>query len=135
MASSSDSKKNDAPTPHGKNALEWAVFALSALLVLSVVGFLGYNAVRGGEGGAHLKCTIASAKALGEDSTEVLVVVENHGPKTAAEVNVTVKGGDAEATFTVDFIPRGGKREGIAVFEGRHDAAGITARVTGYVEP
>ena len=65
--------------------------------------------------------------------------VSNSGSRTAAEVTIAVVArypyGEKKATFTIDFIPRGGTRDGYAVFEGSGKPDAITARVLGYIEP
>lgn len=121
-----------------KNPLEWVVFAISSLLVLGVIGFLIWNITASDGKPAAFAISIGPTTST-SDSSVIQIKVTNSGSNTAAEVNVAVlaryPSGDRETTLTIDFIPRGGTREGYAVFEGPGKPDAITARVLGYIEP
>lgn len=115
-----------------RNALEWAVFALGALLTAGVVGYLGWAAAQGGGGRPDLRVSVGAA---GPAHGQVLVPirVENAGTGSAEDVRVEVcqRGGCAEIAFP--FVPKGSEREGQVGF----DRAGgpLAARVVSYLEP
>lgn len=121
-----------------KNPLEWVVFGISSLLVLGVIGFLSWNIIASDDKPATFEIEIGSTTST-PDSSVIQVKVTNSGSHTAAEVNVAVlaryPSGEKETTLTIDFIPRGGTRDGYAVFEGAGKPDAITARVLGYIEP
>lgn len=130
---------NPKPTDRNtKNPLEWVVFAISALLVAGVIGFLGWNIFSSDDKPAAFRIEIGSVTVLPESSV-VQVKVTNIGSRTAAEVNLSIlaryPAGEKEAGLTIDFIPRGGTRDGYAVFEGMGKPEDVTARVLGYIEP
>lgn len=121
-----------------KNPLEWAVFAFSSLLVAGVLGFLVWNILSSDDKPAAFHIEIGSVTTLPESSV-VQIRVTNTGSQTAAEVNLLIMAryptGEKEAGLTIDFIPRGGTRDGYAVFQGAGKPEDITARVLGYIEP
>ena len=123
---------------NAKNVLEWVVFAISSLLVAGVVGFLVWNTLAGNGRPMDFRIEIGSVTTLPESSV-VQVKVTNTGSRTAAEVNLSIiaryPGGEKETGLTIDFIPRGGTRDGYAVFQGQGTPEDITARVQGYIEP
>ena len=123
---------------NAKNVLEWVVFAISSLLVAGVVGFLVWSTLAGNGKLAAFNIEIGSVTTLPESSV-VQVKVTNTGSQTAAEVNLSIvaryPGGEKETGLTIDFIPRGGTRDGYAVFQGQGTPEDITARVQGYIEP
>lgn len=123
---------------NAKNPLEWVVFGISCLLVVGSVGFLLLTAVTRKDGPADLRIAVGEITTKG-DSTHVQIVLTNEGTKTAAAVKVhlTASYGNEErgSDVDVDFVPRGGKREAIAVFSGTERPGQITPKVVGYVEP
>jgi uncharacterized protein (TIGR02588 family) len=123
---------------NGKNPLEWTVFAISTLLVLGAIAFLTYSAIAGADRPADLSVTIGEI-ANRSGSTVVGINLKNDGLRTAAEVNVEViaRYGTEEkiSTVLIDFIPKGGHREGFVIFPGTQAPDAITPRVLGYVEP
>lgn len=123
---------------HGKNALEWAVFGLSTLLVLGAIGFLIYSAVAGDDRPADLRVSIKKVSTR-SGTTVAEVDLRNEGLRTAAEVTVevTARYGDEEkiSTVLIDFVPKGGSREGILIFPGTQAPDQLTPRILGYVEP
>lgn len=121
-----------------KNPLEWVVFGLSCLLVIGAVSFLIFTAITRKDGPADLRISIGDISTRG-DSTLVEIILTNEGTKTAAAVKVhltaTYGTEERESDVDIDFVPRGGKREAIAVFSGTERPATITPKVVGYVEP
>lgn len=132
------SKKSESEQAAGKNALEWAVFALSMLLVLGVIAALAVDAVRWKPGPARLEIA-TDAPALEDGQLRVPLSVTNRGDSVAINVNIEVVGhgpkGDRTANLTIDFIPRGATREGFAVFPPDQDPNQLEARVSGYEKP
>ncbi len=103
-----------------KNLLEWAVFAISALLVLATLGYLGKWALETEEGPVRL--AVKTGPPVVENGwTRFPVTVSNTGQRVAANVEVQIAIGSGEtrqqASFTLDFVPRGGSRTGAASFK------------------
>ena len=123
---------------NAKNPLEWVVFGISCLLVFGALGFLLLTAVTRKDGPADLRIAVGEISTRG-DSTHVQIILTNEGTKTAAAVKVhltaTYGTEERESDVDVDFVPRGGKREAIAVFSGTETPGKITPKVVGYVEP
>jgi uncharacterized protein (TIGR02588 family) len=124
-----------ARRPPQRNGLEWAVFAVGALLVAGVVGYLAYDAVAGADGPADLRIQLGAPARTSQ--VVVPVHVHNAGGRSAEEVVVAVcaGGGDAEdcAEVTFPFVPYGATRDGVVGFE-RPPAGPLRSRVVSYRE-
>jgi len=129
---------SEPPDRNTKNRLEWTVFGISSLLVLGAVGFLILTAVTRKDGPADLRIAIGEISTR-SDSTLVTVIITNEGTKTAAAVKIhltaTYPAEERESDVDVDFVPRGGRREAIAVFSGTERPLKVVPKVVGYVEP
>ena len=121
-----------------KNLLEWTVFFLSGLLVLGVIGYLIHSAAFGKSGPASVSIKVGEVREAGS-ATIVTLLLSNEGARTAAEVAVAVTAkfpaAEKESTMVIDFIPKGGRREAIAVFSEPGKPTEIKPRVLGYIEP
>lgn len=117
-----------------RNGLEWTVFAVGALLVAGVVGYLAYDAFTGPNGPAALRVQLGATQSGG---VLVPVRVQNVGGRSAEEVVVEVCAGEgaseecAEVTFP--FVPHGSTREGV-VGLGGPPAGPLRPRVVSYRE-
>jgi uncharacterized protein (TIGR02588 family) len=121
-----------------KNWLEWAVFAISFVMVASVLGYLAYDAITLGDTPPTVAVTLGSPEQRGEHFV-VPVSVTNHGDQTAEDVMVEVAlvaGGDEQTSeFDIAFLPRGATREGWAAFRDDPSTGALAARVLGYTQP
>ncbi|PVY39432.1 hypothetical protein [Pontibacter virosus] len=144
MREQNDTKKeqqgNRAGDDDDKNALEWAVFGVSLVLVLAILVYLSYMAY------THKPSTPDLAVAYFHDPSanaphRYRVVVENKGGETAEEVQVEliVESGGAEvesAELNIAFSPKESKREGWVNFkEDPAKADTLVARVVSYKRP
>ncbi|MBW3636319.1 MAG: hypothetical protein KY445_07625 [Armatimonadetes bacterium] len=120
----------------GKNALEWTVFALSLILIIGVLGFLGFEAISGAPTPPRLEVSLGEPLKVGKQML-VPVGVENRGATTAqgVEIEVSRRGRDQTATFSLPHVPRGGQRQGWVVFEAPLQKSELESRVLGYQEP
>lgn len=123
----------------GKNALEWVVFGISTLLVLALLGFLGYTSWSYTDSPAHIEFHLGEPTKIGK-SWQVEVEVQNQGGHAAEGVEVEVEWSAQKQTarFVLPHLPRQGKRVGYAVFEAKGDSklkvSALKARVAGYEE-
>ncbi len=115
-----------------KNALEWAVFAISLVLVLAVVGTLAVEATEDADGPPRL-IVATEAPQSAPSGVRVPVTVRNDGAQTVASVVVEVTDGAETTEVTFAYVPRHSTRTGGAFFAtppGR-----LTARVVSYEAP
>lgn len=121
-----------------KNALEWTVFGISTLLVLTTLGFLVYSTVTVTEGPALMRAQ--AGDPISKDGwIRIPVTVRNQGESVAANVEVKVILGTGaekrEAGFSVDFVPREGSRTGSVSFKDTGGPLILQCEVVGYEEP
>lgn len=117
-----------------KNALEWSVTAVGALIVLFVVGFFVYELVAGASGPADLSVRLGEP-AVDSLTVEVPVEVENTGQKVAENVVVEVCAGpEACAEITFDYVPYQSAATGMVGLSAPL-AAPLTTRVVSYRDP
>ena len=123
-----------------KNWLEWAIFGLSLVLVLSVLAYLAYDAATMRDTPPSIEVRTGTPQQHPHHFT-IPVTITNHGDETAEGVLIEVvleNGGEQKerAEFTVAFLPRRSTREGWVAFKtDPHTAERIIARVLGYEKP
>lgn len=129
-------ESTEKPGSGGKNALEWAVFALSLLLVGAVLGFLGFDALSGRPTPPRLEISLGEPMKAG-NRVLVPVNVENRGRTTAGGVEIEVKRRNSDETghFSLPHLPRGGQRSGWVSFAAPLQKSDLDAQVLGYEEP
>lgn len=113
-----------------KSWLEWVVFVLSCILIVSVVGYLVSDAVADHNLPPDLRITLGQPVPSAHGYS-VPVKVQNHGDQTAQAVELEIKSGDEEATLTYDFLSSGEVRNGWVGFS-KKPGEPLTARVVGY---
>ena len=123
-----------------KNWLEWAVFIIGLILVISALGYLAYDGATLGDAPPRLEVRTGTPQQ--HPSNYIIPVsITNHGDQTAEGVQIEVvllSGGEEKerGEFTVAFVPRGSTREGYVAFQTDPRAAEqIKARVLGYEKP
>ncbi|WP_018479167.1 hypothetical protein [Pontibacter roseus] len=123
-----------------KNALEWTVFAISLLLVLSILAYLGYQVYTDKPSSPDL--VVEHYHDPSENAPQrYRVLVHNRGGETAEEVQVELalqRGGEEleTAELSIGFAPKDSKREGWVSFKnapGKTDT--LVARVMSYKRP
>jgi uncharacterized protein (TIGR02588 family) len=125
-----------------KHPLEWAVFAVSLVLVLGTLGYLAYDAARGSAvDSAPPEIAVRLGKAERSGAVyAVPVEVHNRGEETAEGVHVEVilesPGRQPErAEFQVAFVPRQSVRRGWVTFTQDPGTGRLTGRALGYEKP
>jgi uncharacterized protein (TIGR02588 family) len=122
-----------------KNALEWSVFALSALIVAATLGYLVWTALTQHRSDPELRVVTGSPSARG-GVHRVPVLVQNAGNETAKNVKVEVvllRGGrEVEgAELNLLFVPRRSRHEGWVAFSEDPRGGTIRARAVSYERP
>ncbi|RYX83752.1 hypothetical protein EON83_13335 [bacterium] len=123
----------------GKNALEWSVFGVSCVLVLALLGFLGYASWNYTDSPAHIEFHLGQPTKVGK-IWQVEVEVQNKGGHAAEGVEIEVEWAAQKQTanFVLPHLPHQGKRTGFAIFEAtgtsQLSTSDLKARVTGYEE-
>lgn len=121
-----------------KNWLEWSVFALSAALIVSVIGFLVYESAIIGDAPPDIQVQIGLPEKR-SGYFAVPVEVMNKGDHTAEGVHIEVvlrqDGKEETGDFEIQFLPRRGSREAWVTFKNDPRAGTVEARVLGYEKP
>ena len=122
-----------------KNWLEWAVFAVSLVLVLGTLSYLVYSGATGGKAPASIEVRLGEPERRAGHFA-VPVTVKNNGDQTAEGVHVRValeQGGREQeyGELVIAFLPRKAEREGWVTFEHDPRAGDLKARVLGYEKP
>ncbi len=121
-----------------KNWLEWMVFGVSAVLLLLVISFLGYEAATLGDALPDIQLQTGTPEAR-SGYFAVPIEVTNKGDQTAEGVHIEVvlRSGRQEERSDIDiqFLPRRGKREAWVTFKTDPRTATLEARVLGYEKP
>jgi uncharacterized protein (TIGR02588 family) len=106
--------------PIKKNLLEWSVFAVSSLILLALVGYLGCEVIAGASTPPSISVRIGESIPV-EHGYRVRVDLHNRGKETASGVQVVLAlrtNGTTEesATAEVPFLPRGARRSVAVLF-------------------
>jgi len=123
-----------------KNWLEWAVFGVGLVLVVSTLAYLVYDGATSADAPPEIEVRLGEPRRGGPGFL-VPVTVFNRGGETAGGVTVEVVlegAGSPEperGEFTLAFLPRRGTREGWVAFRSDPRAGRLTARALGYERP
>lgn len=123
--------------------LEWALAAVSALLVLGAIGVLLHEALGEPSTPPLVVVTVEAVRPVGETSGAGYLVefrAENRGQTTAARVHVegTLRRGAETvetASTTLDYVPAEARRQGGLYFTEDPRAYELEVRPTGYDLP
>lgn len=117
-----------------KNALEWIVFAVSALLILGVLAVLIQTARKSHHGPPDL--LIETGAGVEKHGVfQVPVTITNRGDQTAedAQIEILLLEGDVEverAEMEVAFVPSGSRRNGFVSFRHNPGSFAVVTRAT-----
>ena len=125
--------------PRGTSPLEWALAALSAALVLGVIGFLLYEGLAEPTTPPEVRVTVETVRPAGSGYL-VTFKAENRGQRTAAGLGVegTLKRGGTTVetrSTTLDYVPSEGARKGGLYFTEDPRDYELALRATGYDRP
>ena len=135
--SSGDSPSDESPsngsTPK-RNALEWTLTTLGAVLVVGILGYLVYEWVAGATGPAELVITTGPPE-IRHGTAEIPVEVRNEGARVAEAAVVEVCAGpDSCSEIHFDYVPFGSKVEGTVGLEAPL-AGPVTTRMVSFRKP
>ncbi|HEY0170726.1 MAG TPA: hypothetical protein VGB98_06860 [Pyrinomonadaceae bacterium] len=121
-----------------KNWLEWVVFGVGLLLVVSTLAYLVYDGATAPDTPPDVEVRLGEPRPGGAGFL-VPVTIFNRGGQTAGGVTVEVVLETAaepeRSEFSVAFLPRGGTREGWVAFRTDPRAGRLNARAHGYEKP
>jgi uncharacterized protein (TIGR02588 family) len=121
-----------------KNALEWAVFAVSAVVIAALLATLAYHETTRPDSPPDLR-----VEAVGDRATAgghaVTLQVRNLGGTTAATVTIEAvlagRGTNERGQVVLPFVPAGSTRTGEVLFSRKPEPGELTVRVSGYERP
>ncbi len=131
---SSEKKKGRPRSDARITAAEWIVASLGALLVLSSVAFLFYEALFSERKPPEVTAEVTDV-LVQENGTLVLAEVRNRGGKTVAELTLTALAGDVEKEVTVDFVPGESTRRVGFFFDSSEASPKVELTVGSFREP
>lgn len=119
--------------------LEWICAALGLLIVLTLISFTTYNAIKGDDSDPEVKTEILGVKAI-EEGFLVRIRAINKGGTAAAGVVIqgSLNEGDKEiesSEFTFDYLPSHSKSEGGLFFTMNPSEKNLKVRALGYQKP
>lgn len=122
-----------------KNWLEWIVFMVGLVLVVSVLGYLVYASSTLGDAPPSVELKLGKPQPQSKHFL-IPVSVTNRGDETAegVQIEVTLEQGGKEienGAFEIAFLPRHSTRSGWVSFETDPRTAQIQARVLGFENP
>ena len=122
-----------------KNAVEWSVFAVSALILLATVVYLAAAAIREKKVPPDLRVTTAGAVAT-PGGHRMEVTVANNGDTSAEQVRIEIalRRGDEEverAELEIVYVPRKSERKGWVTFRNDPQCCSVTSRAMSYDVP
>ena len=137
---STKNKRKNPPQKLEKNALEWTVFALSAVLVLLIIGYLSFQSFN--SNGSTPDISVRAVKEPSKNNPHrYRIIVTNHGSATAEEVNVVAEVYKADsvmetAELQLAFSPKLSDQEGWVNFDQDPALAdSMRVRVLSYKKP
>lgn len=140
-----ESKKRErtSKTPHTERLkphwIEWLTGAVSSLLILAIIAWIGYEAVNGNDTPADLRVEIVSVEKTGA-AWRILFDLSNSGETTAASVEVRGTLADRgrlveEAAVTFDYVAARSLAHGALIFTQDPNSHDFAIRAVGFNEP
>ncbi len=120
-------------------AIEWITGLAGLAIVLGTVGFIAYEAFRGGAEVPSLALTVERSKH-GADGVVALVSVRNDSRQAAAEVLLEGvmrlrDGGEQRSQARFDYVPGHSTRRATLLFPAAREAGHLEVRILGYTTP
>jgi uncharacterized protein (TIGR02588 family) len=140
MADERRTRKPKAAQPEAPHPLEWVIGGISGLLIIALLGYLGYRAMSADGRPPDFAATVESVERAG-DVFHVSIAVTNPGDETVAGLVVQAtldSAGEMIETGEIefDYLPAGSTRRGAFVFKNDPARAGeLRLFVLGYTDP
>lgn len=136
MTTSKSGRHTEHDQPHW---IEWVAGMLSLVLILGIIGWVGYEAVTRTDEPPALSVTLIGTES-GPSGHRVTFEVENGSTATAAAVvlhgEITDNGEIVEeAEVTFDYVPSQSKAGGALMFQTDPTGKQITIRPVGFTDP
>jgi uncharacterized protein (TIGR02588 family) len=129
-------KHTESNDPHW---IEWVTGLISAVLVISLIGFVGKAALMDRDTSPDLSSTVLRTEAR-SDGYQVLFEISNKSSETAAGVVVHGEIVQGEITLesneiTLDYVPGRSRAKGGFIFRTNPDGQDLRLRATAFSEP
>ncbi len=139
MVQKDDGKSGSRTVSRDAHWIEWATGLLCTLLVVAMIGWIGYEAATTSGGTPDLIVRITAQREV-SGGHQVSFVVENRGTRTAAGVPVTGTLMDGSAVIetrevTFDYVPDKSSATGSLLFKENPAAHTLDLRASGYTDP
>ncbi|MFD3001507.1 hypothetical protein ACFS7Z_14145 [Pontibacter toksunensis] len=140
MQISNDDKNNQQGIKDRKNLLEWIVFWVSLLLVITILGYLGYQAYSYKPSSPEIQVEV-KPDPTAQQPFRYHVQVYNKGGETAESVQVEVELKENGKTvekieLQLMFVPQESRREGWVNFNRKpNNREDVSAHVVSYQKP
>jgi len=116
---------------------EWVIAAASVLLLLGILGYLGYEAVAARHGLPELAVELVEVVPQ-DEAFLVRITVHNRGERTAAQVGiegVLATTSEQTSSLTLDYVPARSSQSGALLFADDPRGTDLSLRVTGFADP
>lgn len=132
-------QKNETKTPPRIPLLEWICAALGLIVVLTLISYTTYNAIKENHADPEVKTEILDIKAF-EQGFLVRIRAVNNGGIAAAGViiqgTLNADGKEVETSeFTFDYLPSHSAGEGGLFFSMNPSEKDLKVRALGYQKP
>ncbi len=117
-----------------KNALEWAVFGVSLVLLIGLIAYIVRDAVADQGDPAQISVELGQPAAEGQ-RFRVPIQVTNAGDEAAEQVGIEVMLGDETSQLTIDLLPSHSQEHGNVFFSNDPRSGELRHRVVGYLAP
>ena len=123
-----------APKQPDRSAwLEWIIAGASSLVVIALVGFLVYDAIRQ-TGSTPILVLAVESTNVAQDG-QVVVSIGNDGDRAAAEVRIEGLAGDERSEVVLDFSPAHSRLSVTLMFSQAVAAEDVALRVLSFTDP
>ncbi len=139
MAQEGDGTSRSRTVSRDAHWVEWVTGLLCTVLVVSMIGWIGYEGATASGGKPDLTVRITGQREVA-GGHQVSFVVENRGTRTAAGVPVTGTLTDGDTTIetrevTFDYVPDKSSATGTLLFKESPSAHTLDIRASGYTNP
>ena len=115
--------------------IEWILGACAGLVILAIIGFLGFEAITWTGRRPELSLHVVDQRDT-EIGKEMVIEVRNDGQATAASVEVAgTTDGRSWRQVTLDYAPAQSRREVTLILPASPSSEPVQVKIAGYVDP